>query len=165
MSGEFAVRGRLQRISPGAACVNVRLKFANQRHGVGFVEHENVVNAGKSGHEDGAGAFGEDRATLAFQFPDGGVGVDGDDEKISFAAGGAEVTDVTGVEKIEDAVGKDNFAAGAAVFLEHFMQTGAGKDFFACVHSELRPGEKVSYGGDGGKPGGFVSFVLVQTRS
>lgn len=133
------MRGRRR---PCATRMHVRLEFADQGHNVGFVEHQSVIDGTESGDQERAGAFREDRAAWAFQFSGCGVGMNGYDQKIALRAGGLEITDVAGVENIEDAVGEDDFAAGAAVFFEYFVQTGAGKNFFACVHAALRAARK-----------------------
>ena len=120
----------------GAFGVDVGLEFAQQRIYVELVENDDVIHGAKSGYQRGAGAFGEDGAAVALQFPCAGIGIDSYDEQIAFGARRLQIADVAHVQQIENAVGENDFAAGAAVLFEDRVQSFAGDNFFAGVHAD-----------------------------
>jgi hypothetical protein len=79
----------------------------------GFVEDEDGVDAFEAGENFGALVLRNDRAARSFEGANAVVAVDADDEEIAQGAGGFEAADVSGMKKIEAAVGEDNFAAVA----------------------------------------------------
>ena len=123
--------------------MDVRLKFAKERFLVGFIENDHVVHGGKSGDQHGAGTLGENRPAFAFQFPCASIGMNGHDKQIAFLASRAQIADVPGVKHVENAVREDDFPSGAAVFFEHFVQTGTGKSLFARIHSDFDAARQV----------------------
>src|ERR1022692_3742927 len=60
-----------------------------------------------------------------------------DHEQIAFGARRTKIADVSGVKQIKYTISKDDPASRAAMFLEHFVQTAAGKNFVARIHQEL----------------------------
>ena len=79
------------------------------------VEDEHSVNALESGEDFGALEFGDEGSALTFQLADAGVAVDGDEESVTEGAGLLEGADVAGMEKVETAVGEDEFESVAFV--------------------------------------------------
>jgi hypothetical protein len=79
----------------------------------GFVEDEDSVDAFEAGEDFGALVLRNDRAARSFEGANAAIAVDADDEVIAEGAGGFETADVSGVQKIEAAIGEDNFAAVA----------------------------------------------------
>ena len=115
--------------------VDVWLKFAEQRIYIEFVEDDDVIHGAKRSDERGTRTFGEDGPAVALQFPCAGIGVDSDYEEIAFGARGFQIADVAHMQKVENTIGKDNFAPGAAVLFENRVKSIAGNNFFAGVHA------------------------------
>jgi hypothetical protein len=90
----------------GAFGVDVGAQFFEQLFNIGFGENHDVVYDAESGDEKGAGLFVENGAAGAFEGPDAGVGVHGDDEEIAFGFCSGEITGVADVDRVEDAVGE-----------------------------------------------------------
>ena len=136
--GDFAFRHGVGSVV-GPFGVNVRLNFAEQRHNVELVENYDVVHKFQRGDERRTRTLGENWAAFAFQFSGTGIGIDSDDEKIAFLFCGLQVANVADVQQIEDAIREHNFAAGMAMLIEDAVQTFAGNNFFASIHSNQRP--------------------------
>ena len=126
--GELALRNGFRRVI-GAFRVNVRLEFAKERVHVQFVENDHVIHVGKRCHQSGAGALRQNRAPFAFQLSRAGIGVDSNNEDITFGPRRFQIAHVSDVEQIEHAVGKYNFASRAAMFFQHIVQPIARKNF------------------------------------
>jgi hypothetical protein len=47
------------------------------------------------------------------------------------------------VKHVENAAREDDFPPPTAVFLEHFVQTGTGKNLFARIHSDFDAARQV----------------------
>ncbi len=84
-----------------------------------------------------ARALGEDRAALSLQPPRARIGIHAHDEHVAFGLRRLQIAHVAHVEQIEDAVGEDDLAAGAAVLRDQVVKAAAGKDFVARVHLVL----------------------------
>jgi len=96
--------------------------------------------------------FVEDGAARAFEGTDAGVGIDGDDEEVSFGFGGREIAGVTDVERVEDAVGEDDALAALPGRCQECDQFFAQNDFFVgLAHGSGR------FAGGGGADG-FEEF-------
>src|SRR5580700_5483554 len=132
-NGEFALGNRLYGVV-GALCVDVWLKFAEQRVDVELVENNDVVDCGQRCDDRCAGSFGHHRAAGAFALLGAGIGVEGYDEDVAFGLRALEIADVADVEQIEDAIREDDFPVGAPVFFENSVEAFAGEDFFTGVH-------------------------------
>ena len=72
-----------------------------------------------------------------FNLSRAGIGIDSDDEKIAFGARRLQIANVADVQQIEHAIGKNDFAACAAVLVEDVVQAIAGENFFARVHARV----------------------------
>jgi hypothetical protein len=95
----------------GAFGVDVGAQFFEEFFDVGFGEDHDVVNVAESGYEKGAGLFVENGAAWAFEWTGAGIGIDGDDEEITFGFCSREIAGMTDVERVEDAVGEDDALA------------------------------------------------------
>ena len=119
----------------GALGVNVGLKIAEKRIYVELVKNHDVIHGAESGDQRRAGAFGENGAAFAFEFARARIGIDAHYEDIAFAPRSLQIAHVSNVQQIEDAIGENDFAAGAAVLFEDRVQSFAGNNFFAGVHA------------------------------
>ncbi|HEY1468816.1 MAG TPA: hypothetical protein VGF61_07215 [Candidatus Acidoferrum sp.] len=79
----------------------------------GFVEDEDGIDAFETGEDFGALVLRNNRAAGSFEGANAVIAIDADDEEIAEGAGGFEAANVSGMEKIEAAIGEDNFAAVA----------------------------------------------------
>src|SRR5207248_1543085 len=78
-----------------------------QPHRIGFVEDAYRIHAGQSGQHAGTVRLAIDGAVRAFDGPHGGVAVDRDQQGVAQITGGFEVTYMTGMQKVEAAIGDD----------------------------------------------------------
>src|SRR5579862_3119585 len=131
--GKFSLRNCVNGVI-GALSVDVGLKFAEERVDVELIENNYVVYRGQRCYDCCAGSFGHHRAAGTFALLGAGIGIERDDEDVAFGLGGLKVANVADVEQVEDAICKDDFSIGAAVFFEDSVETFAGEDFFAGVH-------------------------------
>ena len=136
--GHVAFRDGLESVI-GALGVDVGVNFAEKMFYVELVENYDVVHKFQRGDERRTRTLGENWAAFAFQFSGTGIGIDSDDEKIAFLFCGLQVANVADVQQIEDAIREHNFAAGMAMLIEDAVQTFAGNNFFASIHSNQRP--------------------------
>src|SRR5579862_7641263 len=130
---EFSLGNRVNGVI-GALRVDVGLKFAEERVDVELIENNYVVYRGQRCDDCCAGSFGHHRAAGAFALLGAGIGIERDDEDVAFRLCGLKVANVADVEQVEDAICKDDFSIGAAVFFEDSVEAFAGEDFFAGVH-------------------------------
>ena len=94
---------------------DIRLHEPNDLRWRVLVENHDGINAFERGKQFRAFTFRRDRAAWSFVPADGRVAVQSDDQQISKASGALEIPDVAGMKKVEDAVGKNDAAAGGAL--------------------------------------------------
>jgi hypothetical protein len=92
---------------------NIGKKSGDDRARSRFVEDEDSIDAFETGENFGALVLRNDGAAGPFEGANAAIAVDADDEEIAEGAGGFETADVSGMKKIEAAIGEDNFAAVA----------------------------------------------------
>src|ERR1700722_1638231 len=132
-NGEFALGNSVYGVV-GALCVDVWLKFAEQRVDVELVENNHIVDCGQRCDDRRAGSFGHHRAAGTFALLSAGIGIERDDEDVALRFCCFKVANVADVEQIEDAIREDDFPVGAPVFFENGVEAFAGEDFFTGVH-------------------------------
>src|ERR1700757_1556139 len=71
--------------------VDIGAQFFQKLFNVWFGENYDIVDAAKSGDEEGAGLFVENGAARALEGTDAGVGIDGYDEEPAFRFGACEI--------------------------------------------------------------------------
>jgi hypothetical protein len=118
----------------GAPGMHVRLELAEQRLHVRIVENDHVVHGGQRGDQSRPSPLGKNGPAFAFQFSRTPIGMNRNDEQISFGARGAEISNVADMKQVEYAACENNSASRATMLFEHFMQTAAREDFFASIH-------------------------------
>jgi len=84
--------------------------------------------------------FIEDGAAGPFQVANGGVGIHTDNKDIALAPGTFEITNMSDVQSVKTAVGKDDALALALVLSEILTQHFPGDDFGSGVAHDLRSG-------------------------
>jgi len=102
----------------GAFGVDVGAKRFEKRPDGEIVEEENEIHRGKCSNQLGACSSRKNGAARAFEGANAGIGVDGDDEEITLAAGAFEIADVADVKEVEAAVGEHDATALSALVIE-----------------------------------------------
>src|SRR5208282_5069956 len=95
----------------GSFGMNLRAEVFEKRRDTWLAEEDYIIDGAKRSDKERAGVFITNGAAGAFQRTDAGVRIDADDEEVAFAARGFEITDVSHVERIKTAVGKNDALA------------------------------------------------------
>jgi hypothetical protein len=129
--GNRSLRHRLSRVVR-ALGVNVGAQLFEERFDGCFGKNHDIVNAAKSSDEQRASVFIEDGTARPFQSGDAGVGVDGHNEKIAFAARSLQIPNVANVQSVKAAVGEDDALSAPFVLgelaLENIPRDDLGRD-------------------------------------
>src|SRR5258706_15803902 len=117
--------------------MNIRAQVLQKTFHVGFSEEHDVVHAAKRGNELGASVFIEDWAAGPLEVADAGIGIHADNKNVTFAARTFKITNMSDVQRIKTAVGKDDALAMALVFREFHAQQVSRNDFGSSLAHNL----------------------------
>ena len=109
----------------GAFGVDVGAQIFEELLDVGLRENHNVIDVAERGDQKSAGVFVKNGAAWTFERANAGIGIDRDDEDLSFGFCGGEIAGMTDVESIKYAVREDD---GRSTKLGCFHK---GAEFFA----------------------------------
>ena len=84
------------------------MDLADQSPYVRLIEDDDGVDVGQCGYDFGAFIRGHKRTSVAFDLPDAGIGVEGDNQLSAQRFGAAEIAHVSDVQQVETAVGQDD---------------------------------------------------------
>src|SRR5271155_1260060 len=79
----------------GSFGMNIRAEVFEKRLDTWLAEEDYIIDGAKGSDKERAGVFIKNGAAEAFQRTDAGVRIDADDEEITFAARGFEITDMS----------------------------------------------------------------------
>jgi hypothetical protein len=117
--------------------VDIRAQFFQKSFNVGFGEEHNVIHAAKRGNELRAGAFVKHGAAGSFEIAHAGIVIHADNQNVTFAARTFKITNVSDVESIKAAVGKDDATAVALVFRKSHAKHISRDDFESSLTHDL----------------------------
>src|SRR5216683_1066008 len=130
--GRGALRDRFRRIV-GAFDVDIGAQRLQQGFHVRLVKDGDVVHGAEGSHQFRARILRQNRPARTFEGPFTGIGIDRNDEDISFPASALEIAHMARVKQVEAAVREHDPLAFAAARFQNFRQRFPGKDFRACV--------------------------------
>ena len=93
-----------------------------------FPKDDHVINWFEGGEQFGAFPLGDERSAGSFQFFNGSVGVESDDEDITESFCLPQYPQMADVQKVETTVGENNFFSGAFEPGDDFPEAGTGDD-------------------------------------
>ena len=147
--GDGALGNRVSGVV-GALGVDIGAQFLQKFLDVGFGEEHNVIHDAEGGDDKRAGMFVEDGTAGTFQRADTGIGVDADNEDVSFGLGSGQIADMANVKRVETAVGEDDRLPTELRRGQEFAEKFARNDFRLGGTHELR-GSLRGRGADGGE--------------
>ncbi|MFM1943501.1 MAG: hypothetical protein RI897_2483 [Verrucomicrobiota bacterium] len=115
--------------------VDVGLGKVEELGGADLVKDTDGADALECGEDAGAVGLVVDWAGGSFEFADGGIAIEADEEEVTLFSGGFQVGDVSGVEDIEATVGGYDLLPGAAGLLAPGFEVIGGEDLMGCVQA------------------------------